>query len=561
MDRSKARPHTLSRLAQPRASRVMGRWALALLLAACSKGPTPLGNLVDASVTATADDGPLEAAVLERRTTLARGPLATLVERRLATARTSEVRPEALLRAAHLAERLYRETHKESDGQRALAAYTEAANDRPFEGPCEAARDGARLEGELASDGRKTYVALFRLLERAKARAASKKTANSEASSACVGAITEDLAAFRALRPTDAELDAARAALALEGIAVDLSTKGQAHITRVEHTVGEETARIVVYLDKPVAYKAADFALGNALETTLEFEATELSTGHAEQKKLTGIATGLRLEETKSGARIAIGLSGKAYRKVFHLTEPYRVVLDLARTAPSNAARRAVEKVVIDAGHGGSDPGATGPTGLHEKDVTLDLSKRVATGLVARGIRVFFTREDDSYVALEERTARANAVSADLFLSIHCNAAENRSRHGIESYVLDTASSDMASRLAARENATTEKATRELSEILADMRMSDGATRSHRFGQLLQKSALASLSGSYADVVDGGVKNAGFYVLVGARMPGVLFETSYISNETEERRLSSDAYKDRLADAMVNAVLAYRQGK
>ena len=560
MNPSTARHRTLPLRARPFGARRVGIWAAAVLLAACSKGPTPLGNLVDASVTATADDGPLEAAVLDRHTTLARGPLATLVERRLASARASDVRPEALLRAAHLAERLYRETHKESDGQRALAAYTEAANDRPFEGTCEAARDGARLEGELASDGRKTYVALFRLLERAKARNSLRKQANSDASG-CIAALTEDLAAFRALRPSDAELDAARAALALEGIAIDLSTKGQAHITRVEHTVGEETARIVVYLDKPVAYKVADFALGNALETTLEFEATELSTGHAEQKKLTGIATGLRLEETKSGARIAIGLSGKAYRKVFHLTEPYRVVLDLARTAPSNAARRAVEKVVIDAGHGGSDPGAIGPTGLHEKDVTLDLSKRVATGLVARGIRVFFTREDDSYVALEERTARANAVSADLFLSIHCNAAENRSRHGIESYVLDTASSDMASRLAARENATTEKATRELSEILADMRMSDGATRSHRFGQLLQKSALASLSGSYADVVDGGVKNAGFYVLVGARMPGVLFETSYISNETEERRLSSDAYKDRLADAMVNAVLAYRQGK
>src|SRR5690606_1917179 len=134
----------------------------------------------------------------------------------------------------------------------------------------------------------------------------------------------------------------------------------------------------------------------------------------------------------------------------FHLLEPYRVVIDVARHAPG--ADRKVSRVVIDPGHGGNDPGALGPTGLREKDVTLAIAHKVAPILARIGIEVALTRDDDRYVTLEERTARANAYGADLFVSIHCNAAENKTRRGIESYVLDTTTSDMAGRVAAREN-------------------------------------------------------------------------------------------------------------
>ncbi len=202
-----------------------------------------------------------------------------------------------------------------------------------------------------------------------------------------------------------------------------------------------------------------------------------------------------------------------------------------------------------------------GPTGLKEKDVTLDIAKRAKPILAAAGLDVVLTREDDRFVTLEERTARANQLGADLFVSIHCNAAESHARHGVETYVLDTTRDEIAQRVAARENGGSAAATAELGSILANMRLADQATHSTRLAELLQKSAMASIKPTHADVFDGGVHYAGFYVLVGARMPAVLFETSYISNASEEQRLASDEYKDRLADAIANAVRAYREGR
>jgi N-acetylmuramoyl-L-alanine amidase len=201
-----------------------------------------------------------------------------------------------------------------------------------------------------------------------------------------------------------------------------------------------------------------------------------------------------------------------------------------------------------------------GPAGLKEKDVTLDIAKRTQPILTRAQIDVVLTREDDRYVTLEERAARANQLGADLFVSIHCNAAENHGRRGVETYVLDTTRDEIAQRVAARENGGSAAATAELGSILASMRFADQASHSTHLAELMQKSAMASLKPAHADVVDGGVHYAGFYVLVGARMPAVLFETSYISNPVEEQRLATDDYKDRLADAIANAIRAYREG-
>jgi len=134
-------------------------------------------------------------------------------------------------------------------------------------------------------------------------------------------------------------------------------------------------------------------------------------------------------------------------------------------------------------------------------------------------------------------------------------------RHGVETYVLDTTKDEIASRVAARENATSQAATAEIGSILASLRMADQATHSTHLAELMQKAAMASVRDRYADVLDGGIHTAGFYVLVGARMPSILFETSYISNPVEEQRLRTDDYRQRLADAIVNAVRAYRQGR
>ena len=243
--------------------------------------------------------------------------------------------------------------------------------------------------------------------------------------------------------------------------------------------------------------------------------------------------------------------------------DPYRIVIDVAHHPPGAAARtqRAVARLVVDPGHGGKDTGAVGPGGLKEKEVTLDVARRVASILGAEGIQVVLTRDDDSFVSLEERTARANAFGADLFVSIHCNASEIKTRRGVETYVLDTTRDEIAARVAARENATTQAANADLTAILGDMRLADQSRRSTRFAQLLERAANSALGARYGDAVDGGVHTAGFYVLVGADMPSVLFETSYISNVTDEQRLGSDDYRQVLADAITNAVKAYRQGR
>jgi N-acetylmuramoyl-L-alanine amidase len=229
--------------------------------------------------------------------------------------------------------------------------------------------------------------------------------------------------------------------------------------------------------------------------------------------------------------------------------------------ASQSGPQRAASRVVLDPGHGGSDPGAIGPSGVKEKEVTLDVAHRVAPVLAKQGVQVALTRDDDRFVTLEERTARANGFNADVFISIHCNAADSRTHHGVETYVLDTTKDEIASRVAARENATSQAATAELGSLLASMRMADQATRSTKLAELLQKATMASLRPNFPDALDGGVHTAGFYVLVGARMPGVLFETSYISNSAEEARLANQDYKQRLADGIVNAVQAYHEGR
>jgi N-acetylmuramoyl-L-alanine amidase len=337
-------------------------------------------------------------------------------------------------------------------------------------------------------------------------------------------------------------------------------------LVRIEQWTGPEAARVVVHLDGAARFRVGDVASGGGkgARTYVDLDGVELA-GASRETPLRGIVTRVLAEATTTGSRVALDLEGQAYRRVFHLLEPYRVVIDIARHPPGagpKGASRAVSRVVVDPGHGGTDPGATGPTGLREKDVTLAIAHKLAPVLARQGIEVVLTRDDDRFVPLEERTARANSFGADLFVSIHCNASEKTpGRRGIETYVLDTTTSDIAGRVAARENATSQAATNEVAQLLASMRLADQASRSTRFAELLQRASVASLSQQFEGILDGGVHRAGFYVLVGARMPAVLLETSYISNAIEEQRLGSEAYQGRIADAIANAIKAYREGR
>jgi N-acetylmuramoyl-L-alanine amidase len=212
-----------------------------------------------------------------------------------------------------------------------------------------------------------------------------------------------------------------------------------------------------------------------------------------------------------------------------------------------------MRRVIIDAGHGGHDTGAIGAKGTREKDVTLSLAQKVAHRLQARGIEVLLTREDDTYLKLEQRTAFANSKRGDLFVSIHCNAAPNKKMRGIETYTLNTSADRYAIRLAARENATTERGVGDLQYILADLATKANTGESTRLAERIQASVVQTLSKDYTEIKSLGTKEALFFVLLGAKMPAVLVETSFLSHPEEELRLADNVYQSRIADAIAQA--------
>jgi N-acetylmuramoyl-L-alanine amidase len=217
------------------------------------------------------------------------------------------------------------------------------------------------------------------------------------------------------------------------------------------------------------------------------------------------------------------------------------------------------DRVVIDAGHGGEDDGARGKKGLTEKDVVLDIARRVARALRSKGIDVVLTRDDDTFVPLEERTSRANDSRADLFVSIHANSATRAEPSGVETYFVSLDASDAdAAELAARENEAFGEEARKaiiddpLTQLLGDMIVNEYVRESSEFAKLVQHQ-LVELDGARSR----GVKQAPFVVLMGVQMPAALIEVGFISNPTEEKKMRQSAHRSMLADAIVAAIGAF----
>lgn len=213
-----------------------------------------------------------------------------------------------------------------------------------------------------------------------------------------------------------------------------------------------------------------------------------------------------------------------------------------------------VRRVIIDAGHGGHDTGAIGPKGTKEKDVALSIAKKLAEKLEAAGLEVLLTRDDDTFVKLEDRTRFANREKGDLFISVHCNAAPSKTLRGIETYTLNTSSNRYSIRLAARENSTTERGVGDLQYILADLATKANTGESAHLAERVQRSLVRNLGGTYKSVKDLGTKEALFFVLLGAKMPAILVETSFISHPEEEERLADEKYQQDVADSISEAV-------
>jgi N-acetylmuramoyl-L-alanine amidase len=291
--------------------------------------------------------------------------------------------------------------------------------------------------------------------------------------------------------------------------------------------------------------------------------------------------------------RVVIDIKSFENYKIFSLKDPFRIVIDVwgkgsgpAKTTKpkvaivksqkpvktsrittdnlksSDIARQlalGVQKIVIDPGHGGSDPGAPGYyKNEWEKDIVLKLSKKLAKTLRDRlQCTVLLTRSTDKKLTLEERTAIANTKRADLFISLHCNAAKNKKLKGIETYILNLATDDKAIAVAARENATSKKNISDLEYILSDLMKHAKIKESTRLAGVVHNSFVNGMKKKYSGINNLGVKQAPFYVLLGARMPSILIETSFISHKTEGKRLLSDSYQTAISDSIADGVVKY----
>jgi N-acetylmuramoyl-L-alanine amidase len=220
-----------------------------------------------------------------------------------------------------------------------------------------------------------------------------------------------------------------------------------------------------------------------------------------------------------------------------------------------------IGRIVIDAGHGGHDSGTTGPGGIEEKQVVLDVALRLGKLLKQRlGADVIFTRDNDTFIPLETRTAIANKAQADLFLSIHANSSPDSAARGVETYYLNFTTSPDALEVAARENAVSDESIHELSDLVKKITLKDKIDESREFAADVQKSLYNDLEDGNPGMRDRGVKKAPFVVLIGANMPSILAEISFLTNSADAHALQQPAYRQRIAEAIYRGVAAYISG-
>jgi N-acetylmuramoyl-L-alanine amidase len=526
---------------------------------------------------------------------------------------------------ADLRTRAWRVDQAAADGREAIELYTAASGAvAGTEQGCEADRRRAMLAGELARDAAVAYRELY-LASRRQSVLASASAGRSP----CLLALSRALAQAVAFRPSHDALVAlenegnhvahaaaqAGAATGDSGVTSppaasvsgapagatsassspqelviapreDTVAKGPVKVTSIEPYGSDKGGRVVVNLSAPATFQVgtlgADETAGKDARIFVDI-AHATARGIKKEIEVGGVVRRVRIGAQPDSTRVVLDLTASPYRRVFYLPDPFRVVIDVSTRPPSRSekpdaeGKRDVRRVAIDPGHGGHDAGAVGPTGLREKDVTLDIAHRLAP-LLAHELKIetLLTRDTDTFVPLELRTARANAFHADLFVSIHCNASEDGLARGVQTFSLDRVrdAEGFASRVAARENAVRVPGGRaaatpvdvqavqdEMARIASSLDVGELMARSHHMAELLQRSALASLAPRYPETRDQGVKTAGFFVLAGADMPAALFETAFISNPDDEARLATADFRQKMADAVVNAVRAYRDGK
>lgn len=323
--------------------------------------------------------------------------------------------------------------------------------------------------------------------------------------------------------------------------------------------------RVVIYLSQPVEFTKS--RLSNPDRLFFDLSNSKIS---KEIKNSLPVGDGiLKLvragQYNKDTVRVVLDLETMEDFNVFTLDDPSRLIIDVnAKRAERVVARKIV---VLDPGHGGHDPGAVGQKGLREKDVVLDIALKVRKILSEDpSVEISLTRDKDVFIPLEERTAIAKKRDADLFVSVHANASTRRTARGIETYLLNWTTDEEAIRVAARENYISVKKMKESMQkhkdnlvdiMLGDLSRDFKRDESIKLANYVQNSLVTDAGTVQKKVANLGVKQALFYVLVGATMPSILAEVSFISNPEEERLLSSENYRAMLANSIASGIRTY----
>ncbi|MBN2032926.1 MAG: N-acetylmuramoyl-L-alanine amidase [Deltaproteobacteria bacterium] len=354
-------------------------------------------------------------------------------------------------------------------------------------------------------------------------------------------------------------------------VVIDLERSVPFHSNLLEENKDQKKPRRL-YLDLKDAY------VSSGIESPIPIRDGLLRSARAAQYEKDTVRVVLDIDEIKS-------------YKVFPLHDPFRIVVDVQGAEPAikesneklagekiKSVRKGVRKadepdgsvslarqlglsvrrIVIDPGHGGKDPGTYFVDGIKEKHVVLALAQILAKKVEDKlGCEAILTRDNDIFLSLETRTAFANMKKADLFISLHINAHKQADVCGLETYYLNMATDQRAVLVAARENATSEKNISDLQSILNDLMLNTKISESSRLAHDVQRGIVSCLAKRYGDVKNLGVKQAPFYVLIGAEMPAVLVETGFITHPTERKRLKSRIYLEILADGIVEGIKDY----
>jgi N-acetylmuramoyl-L-alanine amidase len=289
-------------------------------------------------------------------------------------------------------------------------------------------------------------------------------------------------------------------------------------------------------------------------------------------------------QKNHSTVRLAVDLDFTKIKRhhVWHLLDPFRIIIDIYPeetvisphpSMPPQPAKPAkegysmvrqlglgVQRIVIDPGHGGKDPGCIGRNGLQEKAIVLEVCKELKKLLESKqNLEVILTRETDIFLPVESRPVIANQQNADIYISIHANSFPNKKRSGVQTFFLNFSQDPSVNAIAAQENATSTKSISEMKDIIMKIAQNSKIVESKELAEIIQDNIVQALSNDYKNVKDLGVKGGPFWVLIGGEMPSILVEISHLSNNKEAERLKSPQYRRRVAQGIYGGIVDYME--